>query len=136
MPPLRKRRPDVLSRLREVCLALPGASEATQWGHPNFLVEVERPRSGGRRRAGREGAARPTRNTVKKTFAVYEKYQGEWAICFKAEPALQLELVTSDPRFYVTPYIGKQGWVSMKVEGMKWPETRRFIKRSYELVLR
>ena len=110
MPPVRRRRPDpLLTKLREVCLALPGTSEVQKWGHPNFLVG-------------------------KKTFAVYEKYKGEWAICFKTEPALQLELVTADPRFYVTPYIGKQGWVSMKVDGMKWPETKRFIRHSYALV--
>ena len=112
MPRLPRRRPDPLPRLRELCLALPGVSEVSKWGHPNFVVGPK-----------------------KRTFAVYEKSKGEWAICFKTEPALQLELVTSDPRFYVTPYIGKQGWVSMKVEGMKWPETKRFIRHSYELAL-
>jgi predicted DNA-binding protein (MmcQ/YjbR family) len=112
MPRPPQRRPDPLARLRELCLALPETTEVSKWGHPNFLVG-------------------------KKTFAVYEKYKGEWAICFKTEPALQLELVTADPRFYVTPYIGKQGWVSMKVEaGVKWPELKRFLRHSYELVRR
>jgi predicted DNA-binding protein (MmcQ/YjbR family) len=109
MPRLRKPRPDALTRLREICLALPGAHEVTKWRHPNFLIG-------------------------KKTFAVYEKYKGEWAICFKAEPAHQLHLVETDPRCYVTPYIGKQGWVSMKVENPKWAEVKRLVLNSYRLV--
>jgi predicted DNA-binding protein (MmcQ/YjbR family) len=111
--PASKSQPDaVLRKLRDICLSLPGAAEVTKWRHPNFVVG-------------------------KKVFAVYEKYKGEWAICFKAEAEQQRFLVdTFGPRFYVTPYVGKHGWVSMKVEpGVRWPDVKRFVKDSYALVV-
>src|SRR5207249_8158012 len=64
----------VLAKLREICLALPGAREVRTWGHPTF-------------QAG------------KKSFAVLEQYNGHLCICFKATLALQ-QLLIEDPRFF------------------------------------
>ena len=101
MPLRPPRRDAVLTKLRDICLALPGTAEVTKWGHASF-----------------------------------EKYKGEWAICFKAELEQQRFLVDADPRFYVSPYVGKHGWVSMKVEPqVRWPDVRRFVKDSYALVV-
>ena len=100
----------VEARLRRFCLGLDGAEEVVRWGHPNF-------RAGG------------------KIFAVFERYKGEWAICFKAEPAHQQFLIDADPRFYASPYVGNQGWVSMKIEPrVDWRQTEGFIRGSYRLV--
>jgi predicted DNA-binding protein (MmcQ/YjbR family) len=100
----------ILERLRRICLARPGASEVTAWGHPNFKVG-------------------------KKAFAVFEQYKGEWAIAFKAERAHQQFLVAEDERFYITPYAGKYGWVSMKVEShVDWNLVKNLVVQSYRLV--
>lgn len=99
----------VLERLRRICLALPETSEVQSWGHPNFRVG-------------------------KKTFAVFERYQGEWAICCKV-PRPHQALFLKDPRFYRTPYIGQHGWVSLRVTGrLNWKEIEELVVGSYRLV--
>jgi predicted DNA-binding protein (MmcQ/YjbR family) len=100
----------VLTRLRRFLRTLPGVTETVTFGHPTW-------------RAG------------KKTFAVYEQYRGEWAIAFKASRARQKELVL-DPRFYVTPYVGRQGWTSLRVPDarVRWTEARGLLLEAWHLV--
>jgi predicted DNA-binding protein (MmcQ/YjbR family) len=99
----------LLKRLRRICLSLPGAEEVTAWGHPNF-------------RAG------------SKTFAVLEAYRGELMIAVKVGLASQRTL-TADPRYMITPYIGKHGWVSLRVGGgVAWNEVTGLVLQSYRLV--
>jgi len=99
----------LLARLRAFALALPGTSEVPSWGHPNF-------------RAG------------KKTFAVYEIYRGRPSIAVKL-PRPDGEALLGDERFYVTPYIGKHGWVSLWVDApVPWPLVRDLALRSYREV--
>ncbi len=99
----------VLKRLRQICVALPETSEVIAWGHPNFKV-------------------------ANKTFAAFEKYKGEWAIAFKAEREHQQFLVDTDERFYVSPYVGKHGWVSMKIrDGVDWVQVKTLVTQSYRL---
>jgi len=101
---------EVLHRLRAICLALPETVEFTSFGHPAFRVG-------------------------EKVFVVLEKYKGRQCIVFKAEPLHQQELVESDPRFLVAPYIGKDGWVSMVAEGqLDWREVRLLVTGSHRLV--
>jgi len=96
-----------LEKLRRICLALPGATEVTAWGHPNFKV-------------------------AKKTFAAFERYQGEWAIAVKVDKGHQEHLMTSDPRFYASPYVGARGWVSMKIAGrVSWKQVKALVVESY-----
>lgn len=100
----------ILSRLREVCLAIPGASETVTFGHPTFQVNG-------------------------KTFCVFEEYKGELGICVKVEMELQ-GVFLDDPRFFRTPYIGKYGWVTLKVYAarLNWTEIRALVRGSYRLV--
>jgi len=98
-----------LKRLRQICAALPKTSEVIAWGHPNFKV-------------------------ANKTFASFEKYRGEWAIAFKAEREHQQFLVNTDARFYVSPYVGKHGWVSMKIgAGIDWARVKMLVAEAYRL---
>lgn len=107
MPPSEHEK--VLERLRKLCASLPNTSEMAAWGHPNFKV-------------------------ANKTFAAFEKYRGEWAIAFKLEREHQQFLVDSDERFYVSPYVGKHGWVSMKVGGrMNWAQVKALIAEAHRL---
>jgi predicted DNA-binding protein (MmcQ/YjbR family) len=101
---------DVLKKLKRVCLALPGAEQFVSFGHPAFRV-----------RGG-------------KIFAVLETYKGELGICVNVGRAMQ-GLFLADPRFFRTPYIGKHGWVTLRVEGARlhWTEIRGLVKGSYEL---
>ena len=62
----------------------------SSWGHPNF-------------RAG------------KRTFAALEVYEGQLSVCFKPDPDSYRRIV-KDPRFFVPPYVGQQGWLSLKVD--------------------
>ncbi len=100
----------ILKRVRAICLKLADAEETTSWGHPNFKVHG-------------------------KTFAVYERFKGEWCVCIRVALEHQ-DLFLKDPRFLLTPYIGKKGWVSLRLHAapLKWPEIRELIVASYRLV--
>ena len=99
----------MLAKLREICLALPDAKEVRTWGHPTF-------------QAG------------KKTFAVLEEYKGHLCICFKATLPLQ-QLLIEDPRYFKSPYIGNQGWVSLIADTpTNWREVRQLVRESHKLI--
>ncbi|MBI5363641.1 MAG: MmcQ/YjbR family DNA-binding protein [Planctomycetes bacterium] len=107
----RRPTPDaVLARLCKLALALPGASETVTFGHPAFRV-------------------------AKKLFVVLEEYRGELCLVFKAELPRQQELVLS-PRFFVAPYVGKHGWVSLRVHAapLDWKEIAELVRESWRLV--
>lgn len=43
--------------------------------------------------------------------------------------------LTADPRYMITPYIGKHGWVSLRVGGgVAWNEVTGLVLQSYRLV--
>jgi predicted DNA-binding protein (MmcQ/YjbR family) len=101
----------ILARLRKICLALPGAIETVSFGHPTFKVNG-------------------------KTFSVFEEYKGELGICVKIEKELQ-GIFLDDSRFFRTPYIGKHGWVTLRVHAarLNWTEVKDLVRGSYRLVL-
>ena len=68
-------------------------------------------------------------------FAVLEEYKGELGICVKVGTLLQ-GVFLDDPRFFRTPYIGKHGWVTLRVYAarLNWSEIRELVKGSYDLV--
>jgi predicted DNA-binding protein (MmcQ/YjbR family) len=100
----------VLPSLRKACFRLPGATETVTFGHPTFQIEG-------------------------KTFAVLEEYKGELGIALKVEKNLQ-SVFLKDPRFFITPYIGKHGWVTLRVNAgrLNWKEIAELLAGSYRLV--
>ena len=68
-------------------------------------------------------------------FAVLEEYKGELGICMKVEKELQ-GIFLDDARFFRTPYIGKHGWVTLKVYAarLNWTEVKDLVRGSYCLV--
>jgi len=100
----------IWKRLRTICLRLPGAAEGLSFGHPTFRVD-------------------------KKMFLVMEEYKGELGICLKVGKLLQ-GIFLEDPRFFSTPYIGKHGWVTLRLRAapLDWSEVRELVKGSYDLV--
>jgi predicted DNA-binding protein (MmcQ/YjbR family) len=101
---------EILKKLRSVCLKLRDAEETVSFGHPTFRV-----------RGG-------------KIFAVLEEYKGELGICVNVGKLLQ-GIFLDDPRFFRTPYIGKHGWVTLRVYAarLNWAEIRELVKGSYRL---
>jgi len=102
---------EILKKLRKVCLALPDAEETVSFGHPTFRV-----------RGGR-------------IFAVLETYKGELGICINVGKLLQ-GIFLNDSRFLHTPYIGKHGWVTLRVYAapLNWKEIAELVKGSHLLV--
>lgn len=79
------------------------------WGHPNFRAD-------------------------KKTFAVYEIYHGRPCVAVKL-PRPDGQVLLGDGRFFVTPYTGKHGWISLWVdEPVAWSLVRDLVLRSYREV--
>src|SRR5262249_21668326 len=60
---------------------------------------------------------------------------GGMSMGFKTDKELQAMLVASDPRFTVAAYVGKHGWVDMKL-GPKpdWAEVEQFVVQSYRMI--
>jgi predicted DNA-binding protein (MmcQ/YjbR family) len=102
--------PQVLEKLRKICLALPGTEEKLSHGHPTFA-------------------------TAKGTYAVLEEYKGDLSLCVKVGKQMQGAFL-EDPRFYMTPYIGKHGWVSLKIHAapLDWKEIAGLLKGSHQLI--
>lgn len=108
------RRKTPLDRVREICLGLPDATEKEAWGGPTF-------------RAG-------------KMFAMYaEDHHGDGrvALWIKSTHEDQDVLVDNDPeRFFVPPYMGKSGWIGVRLERgrVDWDVVEELVEDGYRLV--
>ncbi len=106
---------DPLPRLKKICLALPDVTAEPAYEHTKFLVK-------------------------KKTLAYYtvnHHGDGMLALLVKAAPGVQGTLVEGDPEtFFVPPYIGKQGWVGMRLDHRKpdWSAVEALVEDSFLLV--
>jgi predicted DNA-binding protein (MmcQ/YjbR family) len=102
--------PQALEWLRRLTKALPATEEKVAWGHPTFRV------------AG-------------KIFASIGGDKDGWAMSFKTAPEVQQYLVGADDRFRVAPYVGKHGWVSLRLEGsLNWGEVKLLVLDSYRQI--
>lgn len=97
---------EILTSIRDLCLAFPEAVEAGQWGSPAW-------------KAG------------KKTFATLHAWRGRITLQTWCGKDLQVSL-TGDPRFRVPPYTGHNGWIELELK--KKPdrdEVQRLLDTSY-----
>jgi hypothetical protein len=106
---------DILSRLREVCLALPEVTERASHGAPTWFVRD------------------------RKTLAMYHDDHhgdGRVAIWCPAPPGVQGALVTEEPaRFFVPPYVGHRGWLGARLDRhVDWDEITGIVEDAYGLV--
>lgn len=101
----------VHDRLLAITLKLPGAYEDRPWGSVHCKV-------------------------ADKIFVGWGRHDdGVMSVGFKTDKALQSMLVASDPRFKVAAYVGKHGWVDMKLDKKpNWPEVEQFIVDSYRMI--
>ena len=79
-----------LDKLRALAARLPETAEKISWGHPNFTA-------GGR------------------MFAAFGVYRGLPRMGIATSLEEQAFLV-QDPRFEIAKYVGKQGWVSVRLD--------------------
>ena len=103
-----------IARLREICLALPEVFEKEAWGECTFRV------TGG------------------SMFAMTDNNHhssGHVAVWVKAPAMVQEILVGSDAkRFFVPPYMGKQGWVGVRIDyKVKWDQLAAILKDGYQM---
>jgi len=103
-----------LTRLTEICLALPEATRESLGDHASFAV----------------------RN---KKFVYYlDDHHGDGivAVCFRTVPGENEALLGSDAtRFYSPAYIGPRGWVGLRLDvgEIDWKEVADFVTDSYRL---
>ena len=99
-----------LEKFRKIAFALPDVVETESFGHPWF------------RAGGPKG----------KVISVFGPIDNTWTLCFKVGKS-NMSLFLSDPRFSQTPYIGKHGWVSLKLDLKKpdWEEVAELLRTSY-----
>jgi len=107
-----------LARLTEICLALPETrreDKGVHHEHAQFAVG-------------------------KKTFVWFvNDHHGDGivGIWCKVPPGENQALAAAQPkRFFVPPYVGKQGWVGLRLDGAKvnWGEVKELVVGSYRMI--
>ena len=106
---------DALARVRELCLALPEATERLSHGSPTFFVRD------------------------KKTFVMYlddHHGDGRLALWCAAPPGAQEELIETDPeRFFRPPYVGHRGWIGVRLDrDLDWDEVAGIVEEAFRQV--
>lgn len=104
-------RDEYLERLRNICLALPEATEDNEGvGSPSFKVRG-------------------------KIFAMDHPMDNRPSMWCKAPKGLQQVLVDSDSaRFFVPPYVGHHGWIGMWFDvEPDWQHITELIEDSYRM---
>ena len=97
-----------LTRLREICLNLPEASEQGGVGDPTFKVRD-------------------------KIFAMRHPMDERESMWCKAQAGVQSTLVSSEPeRYFVPPYVGQHGWIGVWLDvDQDWGFVADLILDSY-----
>jgi predicted DNA-binding protein (MmcQ/YjbR family) len=98
------------TRLRQICIALPEATEQEAWGDPTYRVRG-------------------------KIFAMEKRGDGRLSVWFKAPEGSQAVLIGADAEtFFRPPYVGHKSWVGMRLDRKPdWDEVRSLIERSYRM---
>lgn len=101
---------EVLERLRGHCLRLEGAEEVVKWGD-DVVFQV----------AG-------------KMFAVLGEWRGDLCLTVKVGKEA-MGVFLEDARYFEAPYVGKHGWVALRLGAeMEEEEVGELVRGSYELV--
>jgi predicted DNA-binding protein (MmcQ/YjbR family) len=102
---------DPTERLREICLALPEATERETWEAPTFRI-------------------------LDKIFAMPRSRDGHPSVWCKAASGVQQTLIGSDPtHYFFPPYVGPKGWIGIRLDGdLPWEDIADHIHESYRLI--
>jgi len=112
-PVERPARADLLPRLREICLALPAATERPSHGAPTWFV--------------RDKASFAT------LWADGHHEIEEPHLWCAAPLGVQEATIADDPeRFFRPPYVGHRGWLGVRLDrGLAWDEIAGAIEDAY-----
>jgi predicted DNA-binding protein (MmcQ/YjbR family) len=105
---------DPYDRLREICLALPEATEKPFGGHTNPAFRVR-----------------------DKIFVMTTEGDGRISLTFKAPAGAQEFFIHQDPaRFFRPPYSGPSGWLGARLDvtGVDWDLLETMILDSYRMI--
>jgi predicted DNA-binding protein (MmcQ/YjbR family) len=98
-----------LARLRALSADWPGVTETTSWGNPTFKA------------AG-------------KSFAVLDRYKGDYCIWLRCDPARREDLLAREG-YFPAPYDKNRTAVCRLLDGLDWDEFRHLVRDSYERVM-
>lgn len=106
-------RPDLLEKIRELCLSFPETGEKEAWGGPTFRVKG-------------------------KMFVMYmdgHHGDGRVALWCNADAEDRDGIVAGDPKlFFVPPYVGVKGWLGVRIDRrIAWKRVSAFVEQSYRL---
>lgn len=106
---------DPLTKIREICLALPETSERISHGSPSFFIRE------------------------KKTFASFHDDHhgsGRVDVWCPAPPGVQEQMVEAEPeRFFRPPYVGGRGWLGVNLDvEPDWDEVAGIIEEAFRHV--
>ena len=102
-------RSTTIEKIRKICLSLEGADEAAPFGHPWFRVK-------------------------EKVFTTAFDENGVVGMTVKCGLE-DMGIFLEDPRFTKAQYVGRFGWVTMRLTGkIDWEEIEELIKDSYRRV--
>lgn len=101
-----------LARVREICLALPAASERTSHGSPAFFIDDKRAFA---------------------SFCDNHHHDGRLALWCAAPEGAQAMLVDANPdAYFVPPYVGHQGWVGVRLDrDLPWSEIAAVLEAAH-----
>ncbi len=102
-----------IQRVRQLCLALPDASEKLSHGEPTFFVR-------------------------KKVFAMCANnhhHDGHVAVWLPVPPGMQMMLIEADPvKFFKPPYVGVRGWVGIELSRISDEELTLHLHNAYRQI--
>jgi hypothetical protein len=103
-----------VERLREICLALPEATEKIAWGEPTWRVRG-------------------------KLFAQLDDHHHgakHLAVWLPAPLGEQEAMIFTDPeRFFRPPYVGPRGWVGVRIDRQpNWDQVASLVEQAYRQV--
>jgi len=106
-------RPELLKKVRALCLGLPETAEKEAWGGPTFRVRG-------------------------KMFVMYmddHHGDGRVALWCNATADARDALVNAAPRqFFVPPYMGPRGWLGVRIDRrFAWKRVVEIVEDSYRL---
>jgi hypothetical protein len=105
----------ILSRIRELCLALPETSGRPSHGTPTFFVRGKRA-----------------------FLMVLKDHHGDgrFAIWCAAPAGVQGMLVAADAeKYFVPPYVGHCGWLGVRLDlGLDWDELGGIVEDAHAMV--
>lgn len=107
---------DPLAKMREICLAFPGATERLSHGSPTWFV-------------------RDKSSFV--TFMQHGHHQNPFPHFWcAAPPGAQAELIATNPaRFFRPPYVGQRGWLGVRTDrDVDWAEVAELCEDAYRVV--